>query len=45
MNDIVVYPAIFRYHDEGISITFPDFPSCLSCADNIADAVCMARYS
>lgn len=43
MNDILVYPAIFRFHDKGISITFPDLPGCLSCADNITDAVCMAR--
>jgi len=27
-----VYPAIFNFGDDGISITFPDLPGCLPCA-------------
>jgi predicted RNase H-like HicB family nuclease len=27
-----VYPAVFHYADDGISIEFPDLPGCLPCA-------------
>ena len=27
------YPAVFSYDKDSISITFPDLPSCLPCAD------------
>ena len=43
MHDVMVYPALFRYHEDGISVTFPDFPGCLTCADNTADALYYAR--
>lgn len=35
----IIYPAIFEFDDEGaITITFPDLPSAISCADNTLDA-------
>ncbi len=42
MKDIYVFPAVFNYADDGISIKFPDLPGCLSCADNNEEALCMA---
>lgn len=43
MKDKYVYPAIFDYSDEGISISFPDLPGCLSCAWNDEEALYMAE--
>lgn len=42
-KDLAVYPAVFTYEDDGISITFPDLPGCISEADNQDKAVYMAR--
>lgn len=38
-----VYPAIFDYADDGISISFPDLPGCFSCGDNDEEALAMAK--
>lgn len=43
MSELLAYPAIFGFHDDGISIKFPDLPGCLSCADTPAEAMYMAR--
>ena len=43
MNSFYTYPAIFNYAPDGISIFFPDFPGCLSCADDNSEAMFMAR--
>mgnify|MGYP002624056519 CR=1 FL=1 len=42
MKDVYTFPAIFDYADDGISISFPDLPGCLSCADDNDAAVYMA---
>lgn len=42
-KDIYVYPAIFTYADDGISIEFPDLPGCLPCADTTDEAVKNAK--
>lgn len=42
-KDIYVYPAIFNYADDGISISFPDLPGCFSCGWNDEDALRMAK--
>lgn len=35
----IIYPAIFEIDKDGaITITFPDLPSAISCADNTRDA-------
>lgn len=42
-KDIYIYPAIFDYAEDGISISFPDLPGCLSCADTDEEALYMAK--
>ncbi|WP_141500948.1 type II toxin-antitoxin system HicB family antitoxin [Paenibacillus luteus] len=43
MKDRYVYPAIFDYADDGISVEFPDLPGALTCGDTDEDALRMAR--
>lgn len=43
MKDKYVYPAIFYYDEDGISIEFPDLPGCFSCADTDEEALYMAE--
>ena len=42
-KDYYMYPAIFEYNKDGISISFPDLPGCISCADNDEEALYMAK--
>ena len=42
-KDCSVYPAIFTYEDDGISVEFPDLPGCLTCADTTEEAIKMAK--
>lgn len=42
-KDIYVYPAIFSYADDGISISFPDLPGCFSCGWSDEEAFRMAK--
>ncbi len=39
MKNSYVFPAIFNYAEDGISINFPDLPGCLSCADTTEEAL------
>lgn len=43
MKDRYVYPAIFDYADDGISVEFPDLPGCYTCGDDDAEALSMAK--
>ncbi len=43
MSDKYIYPAIFTYDDDGISVEFPDLPGCLTCGDTEDDAFLMAQ--
>ena len=43
MKDTYIYPAVFDYAEDGISITFPDLPGCLPCADTVEEAVKNAK--
>lgn len=43
LKDRYIYPAIFDYADDGISIEFPDLPGCLPCAHTTEDAIKNAR--
>lgn len=43
MKDTYIYPAVFEYADDGISISFPDLPGCLPCADTVEEAVKNAK--
>lgn len=38
-----VYPAIFHYAKDGISVSFLDLPGCLSCGDDEKEALYMAK--
>ena len=38
-----VYPAILSHAEDGITITFPDLPGCISCAQTDEEAIFMAR--
>ena len=42
-KDVYIFPAIFDYADDGISIEFPDLPGCLSCASTDEEALYMAQ--
>jgi len=42
-KDHYIYPAVFDYADDGISISFPDLPGCFSCADSDEEAIKMAN--
>jgi antitoxin HicB len=39
-----VYPAVFTLESAGgYSVLFPDLPGCVTCGDNLADAIDMGR--
>lgn len=42
-KDRYVYPAIFNYAEDGISIFFPDLPGCLPCAQSTEEAIRNAK--
>ncbi len=42
-KDLHVFPAIFDYTRDGISIEFPDLPGCYPCAHTTEEAVQNAR--
>jgi len=43
MRDRYIFPAVFNYADDGISISFPDIPGCFSCGDTDEEAINMAE--
>lgn len=43
MNNYYSYIAILTFDDDGISIEFPDLPGCLSCADDMNEALLNAK--
>ncbi len=42
-KDYYVYPAVFDYADDGITIDFPDLPGCMPCAFSTEEAMKNAR--
>jgi len=42
-KDKYIYPAVFSFDDDGISVEFPDLPGCLTCGDNEDEAIRMAK--
>ena len=42
-KDVYVYPAVFDYADDGITIDFPDLPGCMPCAFSTEEAIHNAR--
>ena len=43
MREIYIYPAVFDYADDGISVFFPDLPGCLTCGKTDEEASKMAE--
>ena len=39
MKDSYEFVAVFEYAEDGISISFPDLPGCLSCATTTEEAI------
>ncbi|WP_438434168.1 type II toxin-antitoxin system HicB family antitoxin [Gorillibacterium sp. sgz500922] len=42
-KDRYIYPAVFDYALEGISVSFPDLPGAQTCGDNDEEALQMAK--
>ncbi|TQK41985.1 putative RNase H-like HicB family nuclease [Brevibacillus sp. AG162] len=42
-KDRYIYPAFFLFEQDGISVSFPDLPGCLTCGDDPEEAFRMAR--
>jgi predicted RNase H-like HicB family nuclease len=42
-KDRYIFPAIFHYADDGISVEFPDFAGCFSYGNNDIEAVSNAK--
>lgn len=42
-KDTYIYPAIFSYDSDGISVEFPDLQGCFSCGDSTEEAINMAK--
>jgi predicted RNase H-like HicB family nuclease len=42
-KDHYIFPAIFDFADDGISISFPDLPGCFPCAHSIEKAIKNAK--
>ncbi|MEG1287594.1 MAG: type II toxin-antitoxin system HicB family antitoxin [Clostridium sp.] len=42
-KDIYIFPAIFSFNEDGISIEFPDLPGCLTCGSTIEEATKNAK--
>lgn len=43
MKDRYIFPAILNYADDGISVSFPDLPGCLTCAHDTETALMRAK--
>ncbi|CAH8245564.1 type II toxin-antitoxin system HicB family antitoxin [Paenibacillus melissococcoides] len=43
MKDRYIFPAIFDYADDGISVKFPDLPGAFSCGETDEEAFRMAK--
>ncbi|MGB9887505.1 MAG: type II toxin-antitoxin system HicB family antitoxin [Moorellales bacterium] len=42
-KDRYVYPAVFTFDPDGVSVEFPDLPGCLTCGSDVYEAAEMAR--
>ena len=42
-KDRHIFPAIFSYDEDGISVSFPDLPGCYTCGDSTEEALNKAR--
>ncbi|WP_339236687.1 type II toxin-antitoxin system HicB family antitoxin [Paenibacillus sp. FSL R5-0517] len=37
------YYAIFNFAEDGINVTFPDLPGCITCGNSVEEALFMAK--
>lgn len=42
-DDIYIYPSIFSFDNDGISVEFPDLKGCFTCGDTTQEAMAMAK--
>lgn len=43
MNDHYIFPSVLNCAEDGISVSFPDLPGCLTCADDTETALSRAK--
>lgn len=43
MRDRYIFPAVFNYAEDGISVSFPDLPGCLTCGESDEEAIRMSE--
>lgn len=43
MSEKILYEALFEYADDGITVTFPDLPGCITCGATEKEALAMAQ--
>lgn len=43
MQDNRIYPAVFYFEPEGITVTFPDLPGIVTCGKDMTEALYMAK--
>ena len=43
LKERYIFPAIFNYDEDGISIEFPDLPGCLPCGKTLEEAMKNAK--
>lgn len=43
MKDRYIYPAIFSYDDDGITVEFPDLPGVVTCGSDNEEALSMSK--
>ncbi|HEY3418567.1 MAG TPA: type II toxin-antitoxin system HicB family antitoxin [Armatimonadota bacterium] len=43
MQDSYIFPAIFTYNDDAITVEFPDLPGCVTFGDTAEEAFAMAQ--
>lgn len=42
-DDTYIYPSIFSFDDDGISVEFPDLEGCFTCGDTTKEAIKNAK--
>lgn len=42
-DDIYIYPSIFSFDEDGISVEFPDLEGCFTCGDTTQEAITNAK--
>jgi predicted RNase H-like HicB family nuclease len=43
MRDRYIFPAVFSYANDGITVSFPDLPGCVTCGGTDEEAITMAE--